>query len=86
MPRELFDFIAIGPICDWTQLLIGPDQGRRQLSLPSQRGAVVWWLACPLNCHAAGRGSIPGPGALLGVKTWLSTLEIVYLSVFRMRN
>ena len=25
-------------------------------------------------CHAACRGSLPGPGALLGVKTWLSTL------------
>ena len=35
-------------------------------------------------CHAAGRGSIPGPGALLGVKTWLSILEIVYLWVFWM--
>ena len=30
-------------------------------------------------CHAAGRGSLPGPGTLLGVKTWLSALEIVYL-------
>ena len=37
-------------------------------------------------CHAAGRGSLPGPGALLGVKTWLSTLEILYLCVFRMRH
>ena len=27
--------------------------------------------------HAAGRGSLLGPAALLGVKTWLSTLEIV---------
>ena len=27
-------------------------------------------------CHAAGRGSLPGPGAC---KTWLCTLEIVYL-------
>ena len=32
-------------------------------------------------CHAAGRGSLPGPGTLLGVKTWLSTFEI---SVYRM--
>ena len=24
-------------------------------------------------------GSLPGSGALLGVKTWLSTLQIVYL-------
>ena len=31
-------------------------------------------------CHAAGRGSIPGPGALLGIRTWLYTLEIVYRS------
>ena len=30
-------------------------------------------------CHAGGRGSLPGPGTLLGVKTWLSTFEIVYL-------
>ena len=37
-------------------------------------------------CHAGGPGSRPGPGALLGVKTWLSTLEIVYLCVFRMRH
>ena len=28
-------------------------------------------------CHAAGRGLLPGLS--LGVKTWLSTLEIVYL-------
>ena len=36
-----------------------------------------------LAYYAAGRGSIPGPGAraLLGVKIWLSTLEIVYLCV-----
>ena len=37
-------------------------------------------------CHAGGRGSLPGPDTLLGVKTWLSTLEIVYLCVFRMRH
>ena len=38
-------------------------------------------------CHAAGRGSLPGPGALVDcVKTWLSTLEIVYLCVFRIRH
>ena len=29
-------------------------------------------------CHAGGPGSRPGPGTLLGVKTWLSTLDIVY--------
>ena len=32
------------------------------------------------------RGSLPEPGTLLGVKTWLSTLEIVYLCVFRRRH
>ena len=37
-------------------------------------------------CHAGGRGSLLGPGTLLDVKTWLSTLEIVYLCVFRMRQ
>ncbi len=37
-------------------------------------------------CHAGGPGSRPEPGTLLGVKTWLSTLEIVYLRVFRMRH
>ena len=37
-------------------------------------------------CHPGGRGSLPGPGTLLDVKTWLSTLEIVYLCVFRMRH
>ena len=37
--------------------------------------------------HAGDLGSIPGPGMfILGVKTWLSTLEIVNLSVFRMRQ
>ena len=30
-------------------------------------------------CHAGGRGSLSGPGTLLGVKTWLSTLHIMYL-------
>ena len=37
-------------------------------------------------CHAGGRGSLPGPGTLLGVNTWLSTLEIVYLCVFWRRH
>ena len=37
-------------------------------------------------CHAGGPGSRPGPGTSLGVKTWLSTLEIVYLCVFRTRH
>ena len=35
-------------------------------------GSVVVSMSA---CRAAGRGSIPGPGALLGVKIWLSTLE-----------
>ena len=46
-----------------------------------------------LAYHAAGPNSMPGlrrPRArrreLLGVKTWLSTLEIVNLCVFRMRH
>ena len=35
--------------------------------------------------HTVDLGSIPGPACyILGVKTWLSTLEIVYLCVFRM--
>ena len=33
-------------------------------------------------CHAGSRGTLLRPGTLLGVKTWLSTLEIVYLCVF----
>ena len=39
-------------------------------------------------CHAAGRGSIPGPGALImRLKTWLSRLCFyVYICVFRMRR
>ena len=38
--------------------------------------------------YAVGRGSLPRPGALLllGVKTWICTLEIMYLCVFRMRH
>ena len=32
-------------------------------------------------CHAGGRGSLPGSGTLLGVKTWLSTLEIQWLCI-----
>ena len=42
--------------------------------IPERCGSVVISTSA---CHAAGRGSISGPGALLGVKTWLSTLEIV---------
>ena len=43
-----------------------------------RRGRAV---VSPPARHAADRGAIPGPGAraLLGVKTWLSTLETVYL-------
>ena len=48
------------------------------------RGGVV--VSMPA-WHAGDLGSIPGPGMfILGVKTWLSTLEIVNLSVFRMRQ
>ena len=54
---------------------IGSDHRRRG-------SAVVSTSAC----HAGGRGSLLGPGTLLDVKTWLSTLEIVYLCVFRMRH
>ena len=54
---------------------IGSDNRRRG-------SAVVSTSAC----HAGGRGSLLGPGTLLDVKTWLSTLEIVYLRVFRMRH
>ena len=49
-----------------------------------RRGGVV--VSMPA-WHAGDLGSIPGPGMfILGVKTWLSTLEIVNLSVFRMRQ
>ena len=48
-----------------------------------RRGSAVVSMSA---CHAGGRASLPGPGTLLGVKTWLSTLEIVYLCVFRMRH
>ena len=49
-----------------------------------RRGGVV--VSMPA-WHAGDLGWIPGPGMfILGVKTWLSTLEIVNLSVFRMRQ
>ena len=54
----------------------------QQTSTERRGSAVVSTSAC----HAGGPGSRPGPGTLLGVKTWLSTLEIVYLCVFRMRH
>ena len=38
-----------------------------------RRGSAVVTMSA---CHAGGRGSLPVPGTLLGVKTWLSTLEI----------
>ena len=47
-----------------------------------RRGSVVVSTSA---WHEAGRGSPPGPGTLLGVNTWLSTLETVYICVFRMR-
>ena len=53
--------------------------------MPCGGSAVVITSAC----HAGGPGSLPGrdgPGTLLGVKPWLSTLEIVYLCVFPMRH
>ena len=37
-----------------------------------RRGSIV---VSTFSCHAAGRGSLPGPDALLGVKTWLSTIR-----------
>ena len=43
-------------------------------SSTERRGGVVISTSA---CHAADRGSLPGPGTLLGVKTWLSTVEIV---------
>ena len=55
--------------------------GQKGSGKPLERhGSVVVSTSA---CHA---GSIPGPSAFLGVKTWLSTLEIVYLCVFRMRH
>ena len=48
-----------------------------------RRGSVV---VSTSTCHAADRGSIPGPVALLVVKIWLSTLYIVYFCVFRRRH
>ena len=51
--------------------------------MPQRRGSAVVSTSA---CHAGGPGSRPGPGTLLGVKTWLSTLEVVYLCVFRMRH
>ena len=63
-------------------LLSLPERGLL-LSVLERRGSAVVSTSA---CHAGGPGSRPGPGTLLGVKTWLSTLEIVYLCVFRMRH
>ena len=48
-----------------------------------RRGSVVVSTSA---FHAGGRGWLPGLGTVLGVNTWLSTLEIVYLCAFRMRH
>ena len=51
-----------------------------------QRGAVSPVVGRTL-CTPAARVRVPGSASIiLGVKTWLSTLEIVNLSVFRMRQ
>ena len=42
----------------------------RRGSVVERRGSVVVSTSA---CHAAGRGSLLGPGASLGVTTWLST-------------
>ena len=46
------------------------------LQLERRGSAVVSTSAC----HAGGPGSRPGPGTLLGVKTWLSTGLVVLSS------
>ena len=50
------------------------------------RGTTGSVVVSTSACHFAGHDSIPGLGALSGVQTWLSTLEIVYLCVFRKRH
>ena len=62
------------------------DAARQEQNAKAQRGAV-----CPVVgrtlCTPVARGHLPGwASIILGVKTWLSTLEIVNLSVFRMRQ
>ena len=57
--------------------------GYLPLLLYERRGSAVVSTSA---CHAGGPGSRLVPGTLLGVKTCLSTLEIVYLCVFRMRH
>ena len=52
--------------------------------IDGRRGSVV--VNTPA-WHAGDLGLIPGPADyILGVKTWLSTLQIVYLCVSRMRQ
>ena len=51
-----------------------------------RRGAVSPVVGRTL-CTPVARVHLPGwASIILGVKTWLSTLEIVNLSVFRMRQ
>ena len=51
-----------------------------------KRGAVSPVVGRTL-CTPAARVQLPGwASIILGVKTWLSTLEIVNLSVFRIRQ
>ena len=45
------------------------NRGALTIILERRGSAVVSTSAC----HADGQGSLPGPGTLLGVKTWLST-------------
>ena len=62
---------------------LGGGACRSYFNTHERRGSVVVSMSA---CHAGNRGSLPGAGTLLGVKTWLSTVEIVYLCVFRMRH
>ena len=65
-----------------------PVQGT--LTCTERRGSLIERLGSLMvsttACHAGGRrfDSRTGNMTLLGVKTWLSTLEIVNLCVFRM--
>ena len=71
-------------IMQYERILGEPGSPKRDVLLLTRGGSVVVSTSA---CHAGGRGSLPGPGALVDcVKTWLSTLEIVYLCVFRMRH
>ena len=57
-----------------------------EATVSHNRGAVVQWLARPLVMPAAGVRSPDQALTFLGVETWLSTLEIVFICVFRMRH